>query len=84
MGSTINFPSQEPSMTIVPFIVSSFGNTNTRPEGKFITCPGLLHIPLSSVLHLAPILNVMLVPPGEVTFTSLFLLNNDGNPDNSF
>ena len=84
IGSCIKFPSHDPSMTIVPFIVSSFGKTKTRPDGKFMTCPGLLQIPLSSVLHLAPILNLISVPPGDVTLTSLFLRNIEVNPEISF
>ena len=84
IGSCIKFPSHDPSMTILPFIVSSFGKTKTRPDGKFMTCPGLLQIPLSSVLHLAPILNLISVPPGDVTLTSLFLRNIEVNPEISF
>ena len=60
-------PSQEPSMTILPVAVPSFGRTNTFPAGKFVIAPGRLQIPLSSKIHRPPVVNFRLVPASLVT-----------------
>ena len=77
-------PSQEPSITILPFALPSFGRTNTFPAGKFVIAPGRLQIPLSSKIHRPPVVNFRSVPASLVTWTCLLLRSIEFRPEISF
>ena len=48
VDASISVESHEPSITMVPFMVPSFGRMNTFPAGRLVNIRGRLHIPLSS------------------------------------
>ena len=67
-GSSISVESHEPSMTIVPFMVPSFGRMNTLPAGRFVNIRGRLQIPLSSSFQSRQLTsNVTSVPDSDLT-----------------
>ncbi len=83
-GSSTISPSRDPSITIFPFAEPSLGRTKTFPVGRFVICPGLLQIPLSSNIHLAPVLKVKSVPEEDFTLTEVLFLSNAFSPEISF